>query len=114
MNGQGGRQLLPTPTGIGAAVLVDQPTGGDPDQPGQRRVRQSHRPLHGRGGQRLLHRILSLGEPAVAAGDRAEGLRTELAEQSLDVRPGSHLRIRSAQHLAHLDRLLDRDATGSR
>ena len=63
-----------------------------------------------RGGeQRLLHRVLGVGEVAVAADDRAEGLRRQLAQQALGVsRRCSHLGVGRAHHLAHLDRLPDR------
>ncbi|MCU1661191.1 MAG: integrase catalytic region [Pseudonocardia sp.] len=42
-------------------------------------------PLRGGGDERLLHRVLGVRELAVPAGDRAEGLRGELAQQVLDV-----------------------------
>ena len=58
------------------------------------------------GDQRFLHRVLGVGEVAVAAHDRAEDLRRELAQQALGARRRcSHLGVGRAQHLAHLDRL---------
>ena len=40
------------------------------------------------GDERLLHRVLGVRELAVPAGDRAQGLRGELAQQALDVGRG--------------------------
>ena len=46
------------------------------------------RPFHRGRGERLLYGVLGVGEVAVAPSDRAEGLRAELAQQTLDVCPG--------------------------
>ena len=44
----------------------------------------------GGGEQRLLHRVLGVGEVAVAADDRTEDLRRQLAQQALGARGGAH------------------------
>ena len=48
------------------------------------------RPGGGRGHERLLHRVLGIGKVAVAADDRAEGLRRQLAQQALDAAAVRH------------------------
>ena len=73
------RELLATP-------LVDQPPLGGLDQPAARAGRDAvPRPVHGCREQRLLDGILGGVEVAVPAGEHAEDLRRELAQQGLDV-----------------------------
>ncbi len=81
-------ELLPPAARIRTPVLIDQPTGRHGDQPRQRPVRHGVRPLLRCSGERLLHRVLGTGEVAVPASDGAEGLRSERAQQTLDVRRG--------------------------
>jgi hypothetical protein len=92
--GDGGRVvLLPAPPGMLAADLVNQAAGGDGEQPPLRAFRHpAGRPGGDRVGHRLLHRILTGAEPAVAAHQRGKYLRRQLAQQFGDVlrtwRPG--------------------------
>ena len=82
---QGGDRL-PVPAGLLAPPLVDQPPLGGLDQPATRAGRDAvPRPVHGRREQRLLDGILGGVEVAVPAGEHAEDLRRELAQQGLDV-----------------------------
>ena len=82
---QGGDRL-PVPAGLLAPPLVDQPSLGGLDQPAARAGRDAvPRPVHGRREQRLLDGILGGVEVAVPAGEHAEDLRRELAQQGLDV-----------------------------
>ena len=77
---------FPVPAGLLAAPLVDQPPLGGLDQPATRAGRDAvPRPVHGRREQRLLDGILGGVEVAVPAGEHAEDLRRELAQQDLDV-----------------------------
>ena len=56
-----GRGGLPGPARVLAADLVDQPPGGDGDQPAAGIGRHTvGRPAGGRGGRRLLHGVLGL------------------------------------------------------
>ena len=82
---QGGGRF-PVPTGLLAPPLVDQPPLGDLDQPATRAGRDAvSGPVHGRREQCLLNGILGGVEVAVPAGEHAEDLRRELAQQGLDV-----------------------------
>ena len=64
---------------------ISLPLGGL-DQPAARAGRDAvPRPVHGRREQRLLDGILGGVEVAVPAGEHAEDLRRELAQQGLDV-----------------------------
>ena len=80
-----GRQLvgddgLAAGAGLVRATNVDQATGGDPDQPAARVLRQAvGRPLPRRGNKRLLERVLGGGEVSVAAHERREDVRRPLA-----------------------------------
>ena len=63
---------------------------GDRDQPAARVVRDAvARPLRGGREQRLLHRVLGGVEVPVAAHQRAEDLRRQLAQQVLDAVAGT-------------------------
>ena len=82
---QGGSRL-PVLAGLLAPPLVDQPPLGDLDQPATRAGRDAvSGPVHGRREQRLLNGILGGVEVAIPAGEHAEDLRRELAQQGLDV-----------------------------
>ena len=83
--GPGGRRgVLARAGGPARCGLVDQPPGGDGDQPAARVVRHAvGGPLRGRGQQRLLDGVLARVELAVAADQRAEDLRRQLAQQVL-------------------------------
>ena len=82
---QGGDRL-PVLAGLLAPPLVDQPPLGRLDQPAARAGRDAvPRPVHRRREQRLLDGILGGVEVAVPAGEHAEDLRRELAQQGLDV-----------------------------
>ena len=86
-----GDDVLAPAAGVVAAVLLDQPTGRHPDQPAERVVGLAlGGPRGGGGDQRLLHRVLRVGEVAVAADDGAEDLRRELAQQVLGARGRGH------------------------
>ena len=67
-----------------AAQQVGELAAGYPDQPGQRVVRETVTGPLGRGGDEgLLRRVLGQVEVPVAAGDRAEDLRRQAAQQVL-------------------------------
>lgn len=85
-------QLLTAAAGVVAAELLGEPPRGDPDQPPGRVVGHAAvGPLRRRGDERLLDRVLRIGEVAVAAQDRAEGPRREVAQEALDANPvGTH------------------------
>ena len=80
-----GRLELPARSGMLAAPLVDQLATGSANQP-RARVRWDAvaGPMVGGGDQRLLDGILRSVEVARAAGERAEDLRRQLAQQVLD------------------------------
>ena len=72
-------------TGPLAADLVDQPAARRPEEPGARVRRDPVAwPVVGGRDQRLLDGILGGVEVARAAGERAEDLRRQLAQQVLD------------------------------
>ena len=76
--------LAPAP-GLLAAQVVEHPPVRDLDEPAARVVRQPvARPLLGGRDQRLLDGVLRGGEVVVAAQQRAEDLRREVAQQVLD------------------------------
>jgi hypothetical protein len=82
----GGRQVLAAPPGLLAAPLVDQPAGGGLQQPAVRLRRDAGTgPVLGRGQQPVLDGVLGRVEVAVPAGERAEDLRRQPAQQVLDV-----------------------------
>jgi len=73
-----------------AAELVDQDAGRDRQQPGARALRDPVLgPVLRRLEQRLLGGVLAGVELAVAARERAEDLRRQLAQQVLDASPDS-------------------------
>ena len=77
--------LLAAPPRDLAAHAIGHAPEGDLDEPPARIVGHAlARPLHRRRDQRLLHRVFGGGEVAVAADDRAEHLRRELAQQVSD------------------------------
>ena len=68
------------------APLVDHPPRRCLQQPAARLRRCAvRRPVPGGSDQRLLHRVLGRVEVAPAAGERAEDLRRQFAQQVLDV-----------------------------
>ena len=84
---QGGGLLLSPPACALAPPLVDQAPRRDDCEPGSRLLRDSSLgPLHRRRDQRLLHGILTGVELPVAAHQRAEHLRCELAQEAFDRR----------------------------
>ena len=86
-----GRGLLVPPGGL-APAPVDEPSGGHRDQPAARAVGYPlGRPLQRGREQRLLDRVLGGAEVAVPADQRGEGLRRDLAQQTLDLDPGGHI-----------------------
>jgi len=77
---------LALPACVLAAVVVDQPPLGRLDQPAARLLRNAvPRPVLGGGDERLLNGILGRVEIAEPAGEHAEDLRRQLAQQALDV-----------------------------
>jgi hypothetical protein len=81
LRGPKSRQLLSVTTRRFAAELVDHAAGGDADQPAERVVGHAvGGPGGGRSDQGQLHRVLGIGEVAVAPDDDAEGPRRELAQ----------------------------------
>jgi hypothetical protein len=80
-----GGLLLAAAAGAVAAPLVDQGSGRDGVQPRAGPVRDSlGRPLRGGGGQGLLDGVLAGVELPVPAGQLAEDLRREVAQQVLE------------------------------
>src|SRR5204862_6294843 len=72
-------------TGAVTAQVIDQRSGSDPVQPGAGPVRDTVAgPLHCGGEKRFLDRILARVELAVAAGEGAEDLRRQPAQQVLE------------------------------
>src|SRR5262249_47339462 len=64
--------------------LIGEATRRHGDEPAFRIVGHSlFRPLHRRGDQRLLHRVLASAEVAVAAEQDAQNLRGQVAQQVL-------------------------------
>ena len=64
--------------------MIGHTPHGHLDQPAARIVGHALlRPLHGRGKQRLLDRVLRRGKIAEASNDGAENLRRQLAQQVL-------------------------------
>jgi hypothetical protein len=84
------REPLPVSPRLLAPPLVDQPPRRGLDEPPARMLRDSvSRPVPGRREQGLLDGVLGGGEVAGAAGQQAEDLRRQLAQQVLDV--GGHV-----------------------
>jgi hypothetical protein len=80
--GVAGDRLLAPPAGHLAADVIGHPPGGDVDEPGARLVRYTgQRPLGRRRQQRLLHRVLGSGEVTVAAHQRGQHVRRQLAQE---------------------------------
>src|SRR6185437_11237399 len=82
----GGRLLAAAAGGLAADVVGPAALGGL-EQPAVRVVRYAvARPVAGRGEQGLLHGVLRGGEISGAAGEHAENLRREGAQQVLGLR----------------------------
>jgi hypothetical protein len=76
---------LAASAGRGAALLVDQPAGRRGDQPGAGVVGDAvARPGRVRGDEGLLGGILGGGEVAAPAGEDADDLRRQVAQQVVD------------------------------
>ena len=74
-----------------AAQPVDDPAGGDGDQPAPRVLGEPLLgPLERSGKQRFLHRVLAGVERAVPAHEHAEDLRRKPAQQVLDIVVSRH------------------------
>ena len=87
-----GRRVLTTATRPVAAQQVGQAAGRDADEPAARALRKpAFRPLHRCGQERFLDRVLARVEVPVAAHQRAEDLRRELAQQVLDAGTSTHI-----------------------
>ena len=70
-----------------AANVIDHSTQRHLDQPAAWIVGDAvARPLCGRGDQRFLHGVLGVGEVAKSPDHRAEHLRREVAQQTLDTK----------------------------
>ncbi len=88
-----GRRLPPAARLL-AAPPVGEPPRSDRDQPGPRILRDALiRPLHSGGQERLLHCVLAQVEVPVAADQRAEDPRRQLAKEVLDVHVGIRAHI---------------------
>jgi hypothetical protein len=85
------RLLALTPRGFGAPV-IDQPTGGDSEQPRTRILRDPlARPLRRRGQQRFLNGVLARLELAVTTDKRAEDQRRAATQQILGFAVDPHI-----------------------
>src|SRR5205085_4267473 len=86
-----GGYVLPAAAGVVAAVLLGHTTGGHTDEPGQGVVGFSvGGPGGGGGEERLLHRVLGVGEVAVAAYHGTEDPRRQLTQEALGARGSDH------------------------
>ena len=84
-------ELLTPPSGIIASILLPHAPRGHSDQPAQWMFGHSaHRPLLGGDDECLLHSIFGIREVPVASSDCTEGLRRQLAQQSLGARRPAH------------------------
>jgi hypothetical protein len=80
-----GHQFLASTAGLLAAGLLGHPAAGDLNQPAARVARHTlGRPLRGGAQQGLLDSVLGCGEVPPAAGEHADDLRRERAQQVVD------------------------------
>ncbi|KRD19964.1 hypothetical protein ASE41_16535 [Streptomyces sp. Root264] len=80
-----GHQILTPAASLLAADLFGHPAAGDLDQPAARTARHAlGRPLPGRDHQGVGDCVLGGGEVPVAAGEHADDLRRERAQQVVD------------------------------